>query len=56
MSSKKNRPDSRPQSEPKATPADADIVLRLYEQRREPELRTSTGAAVGEGASPGHRH
>ena len=36
MSSKKNH---RPQSEPRATHADADIVLRLYEQRREPELR-----------------
>ena len=36
MSSKKNH---RPQSEPRATHADADIVLRLYEQRRDPELR-----------------
>ena len=36
MSSKKN---PRPQSEPRATHGDADIVLRLYEQRREPELR-----------------
>lgn len=36
MPSKKN---SSAKSAPKATHADAEIVLRLFEQRREPELR-----------------